>query len=604
MARSTATHWIHWIIAAVAIAFPGSALAAPGQGTPDDPVVIDQLPWFQRGDTTVATSDAIDAYSCDMGLDESGHEWIYRFELPADARVTAWIEGDGAVVDNDVHLLDDLSLDGAVATSCVARGHTIAEADLTAGTRFVVVDAFDGEAQAGAFVLRLYAVGSEWSQVPVGEGVVWRARRFADDDGAQVQHVLDLDLSVPGVAIEVYDPPSCMTVTQAADAVPIRPVAAVNSSFFSFDGVCSPNSFMKHDGVVLADSVGEGAFGLAEDGTPMVAMVPAGADWPQVHEGQGGRGLLVEDGVAKSGSDWNDQGLSADFAGTHPRTIAGYRDDGTVVLGTVDGRHANAAGKTLDSLAAYARGELACEGAVNWDGGGSTQMWVGDMTPNGVVNYPSDAGPEQSDHTGARSVGGVVFVHADPYNWLPRFQTEPPLDTAVGEDYAYDADAVDMNVDDVIAWSLIEAPEGMTIDAVTGEIAMMPTASSPAVAMVIVRASDGHGGDADQAFELQIDGGVVGGDDGASSDGGDDTGDDTGATSGDSAGLDDGAGSDGDATDAAADGDGDAGCGCRSGRGGRDAPLGLLSLLGLLVLRRRSRDGLHCGACGPYDRPF
>jgi hypothetical protein len=155
------TRCIRGTIVAGALAVPGLASAAPGQGTTGDPVIVDVLPWFQRGDTSVAASDVIDAYSCDAGLDESGHEWIYRFELPADARVTAWVEGDGDVVDNDVHLLDDLALDGTLATSCVARGHTIAEADMTAGTRFAVVDAWNGEAQAGPFVLRVYAIGAE-----------------------------------------------------------------------------------------------------------------------------------------------------------------------------------------------------------------------------------------------------------------------------------------------------------------------------------------------------------------------------------------------------------------------------------------------------------
>jgi hypothetical protein len=575
-----------------ALAVPGLASAAPGQGTTGDPVIVDVLPWFQRGDTSVAASDVIDAYSCDAGLDESGHEWIYRFELPADARVTAWVEGDGDVVDNDVHLLDDLALDGTLATSCVARGHTIAEADMTAGTRFAVVDAWNGEAQAGPFVLRVYAIGAEWSEIPVGEGVVWRARRSADADGDQVLNVLDLDMAVEGVAIEVHDPATCQTATQAAGSASPLPIAAVNSSFFSFDGVCSSNSFMKHDGVLLSPGVGEGVFGLAEDGTPMVAMVPAGADWPEAHEGQGGRGLLVEAGVAHSGGDWADQGLSADFAGTHPRTLAGYRDDGSVVLGTVDGRHANAAGKTLDALAAYAADELGCEGAVNWDGGGSTQMWIGGMTPNGIVNYPSDAGPEQSDHSGARACGGFVFVHADPYNWAPRFQSEPPTATAVGESYVYDADAVDMNVDDVIAWSLVQAPEGMTIDAASGEIAMTPTPESPAVAMVIVRASDGHGGDSDQAYELLIEGGAAGGDDGASDEGdtgpangSDGTDGDDGASFGDDATGD--GGSAGDDTEGGRQSGEGEGCGCRASSG---APFGasMAAFFLLAVYRRRA----------------
>jgi hypothetical protein len=141
-----------WI--ALVLGVPASAHAAAGQGTQGDPVIVDTLPWFQRGDTATATSDAIDTYDCDAATDESGPERIYRFELPADARVTAWLDGDDGVVDNDVHLLTDLEIVGTVAQQCAARGHTIAEADMLAGTHYVAVDAWNGQGQ-GPYELRM-----------------------------------------------------------------------------------------------------------------------------------------------------------------------------------------------------------------------------------------------------------------------------------------------------------------------------------------------------------------------------------------------------------------------------------------------------------------
>ena len=36
--------------------------------------------------------------------------------------------------------------------------------------------------------------------------------------------------------------------------------------------------------------------------------------------------------------------------------------------------------------------------------------------------------------------GEDVLVHADPYNWPPRFQTEPSTEASAGTPYAYDAD--------------------------------------------------------------------------------------------------------------------------------------------------------------------
>lgn len=577
-----------WI--AIVLAVPATASAAPGQGSQSDPVVIDALPWFQRGDTTGAPSDVIDLYDCDLGLDESGPERIYRFELPADARVTAWLEGDDGVVDNDVHLLHDLVLDGATAQQCAARGHTIAEADMTAGTHYVVVDSWNGEAQSGPYVLRIWAVGAEWTEIPIGEGVIWRARRYTDDDGAQAVHAIEADLTHPGVSIEVVDPDGCRTPGAVAESHPTRPVAAVNSSFFAFDGVCTSTVFMKQAGTVLATGSGQ-AFGITEAGEGMVVGSVSGGDWPEAWTAQAGRGLLVQDGLPTQGSAaWAEQGMSADFQAAHPRTIAGYRDDGTVVLGTVDGRHTNASGKTLDALALWAAEDLGCVGAVNWDGGGSTTMWVADMTPNGVVNYPSDAGGETSDHSGSRPSGGSVLVHATPYNWAPRFQSEPVLATAVGETYAYDADAIDLNVDDVIAYSIVEGPDGLAIDASTGEVSFVPTVESPPSATVTILASDGRGGDTEQSFTLEIEGGMGSGDDSTGS-GDDDAGssdpsmggDDDPDPSGDDTSV--GTGTD---TDAAARGGEEAsGCGCTTAPGGA-AWLVLLPVL-LPWSRRRRR---------------
>jgi hypothetical protein len=570
-----------WI--GVVLALPASASAAAGQGTMADPVVIDALPWFQRGDTAGAPSDAIDLYDCDPTNDESGPERIYRFDLPADARVTAWLEGDTDVVDNDIHLLHELDLAGTTAQQCAARGHTIAEADMAAGTHYVVVDAWNGEAQAGPYVLRIWAVGAEWTEIPVGEGVVWRARRYADDDGDQAVHAVEIDLSREGVSLEVVDPDGCQSVSAVAEGHATRPVAAVNSSFFSFDGVCTSTVFMKNAGTVLATGSSQ-AFGLTPAGQPMVGSV-GGGDWPEVETGQGGRGLLVDGGAPTQGeAAWGAQGIGGDFLLAHPRTIAGYRDDGSVVLGTVDGRHTNAAGKSLDALALWAAEDLECTGAVNWDGGGSTTMWVADMTPNGVVNYPSDAGAETMEHSGARAGGGSVLVLAPPYNWPPRFQSEPPLATAVGETYAYDADAIDLDIDDVIAFSILDGPEGLEIDAATGEVTFTPTALSPPSATVTILASDGRGGDTEQTWMLTIEGGMGGGD--SSSGGGEETG--PGDPSGDGDDLPGGTGDD-TGTGASVDTDDASGVGEELGCGCRSAPSGMPLLVVLPLLWRRRR---------------
>ena len=65
---------------------------------------------------------------------------------------------------------------GSTAQGCVARGNVITEAEMDAGEHYIVVDSYAGEAQAGAFVLHLEAIGDAWIDRPVAEGVRWRAR--------------------------------------------------------------------------------------------------------------------------------------------------------------------------------------------------------------------------------------------------------------------------------------------------------------------------------------------------------------------------------------------------------------------------------------------
>jgi len=75
----------------------------------------------------------------------------------------------------------------------------------------------------------------------------------------------------------------------------------------------------------------------------------------------------------------------------HPRTAAGIRSDGTIVLAVVDGRQPKVGvGMTIPELADL-MGELGCAEAINLDGGGSTTMVVGGR----LVNSPSDSAGER-----------------------------------------------------------------------------------------------------------------------------------------------------------------------------------------------------------------
>lgn len=91
----------------------------------------------------------------------------------------------------------------------------------------------------------------------------------------------------------------------------------------------------------------------------------------------------------------------------HPRTCLGIKPNGRVILLTVDGRNENSAGMSLFELTKLMRW-LGCTSAINFDGGGSTTLWVNGMPDDGVVNYPTDN--KKWDHGGQRKVANVILV--------------------------------------------------------------------------------------------------------------------------------------------------------------------------------------------------
>lgn len=91
----------------------------------------------------------------------------------------------------------------------------------------------------------------------------------------------------------------------------------------------------------------------------------------------------------------------------HPRTCLGLKPNGNVIVLTVDGRNENSAGMSLFELTKLMKW-LGCKSTINFDGGGSTTLWVNGMPDNGVINYPTDN--KKWDHDGQRKVANVILV--------------------------------------------------------------------------------------------------------------------------------------------------------------------------------------------------
>jgi len=494
------------VYAAACATWPSSAAGAPAAGTLDDPIPLLDNPFAVRGSTS-GKSSVIASYACDESIDESGGEVVYRFDAPHAGKLSAYIDGDGAGVDIDVHILSGLDIAGNTASECIERANVIAEAGVSAGPVYIVVDSFGGSAQEGEFVLRVTLIGDAWTEFEPFEGVVWRARRFADlAGGLQVVHELRVDMANPALTVESLQSNGCQTLSAMATSA--GAVAAINGGYFGAG--CDPVSLLIHDSEVLGlNGSTRSAFGFDSAGLPMIELIAAQQPWPEAVEAQGGGPRLLSGGVPNTSNDaYADESVvDPGFIGPNPRSAAGIAPDGTVSFWTIDGR-GPAAGMSLPALANFSLDELGLEDAMNLDGGGSSTTYVATMTPNGVVNYPSDSAVnEPDDHTGSRSVSGGFFVFSVPKNHAPVFTTTPPTAVDLDSSLVYDADAYDVDPLDVLGYSVEGAPQGMSIDGASGELTFDPPAEYPAHVSFTLRVASGDAS-ATQTLDLDIPGGV------------------------------------------------------------------------------------------------
>ena len=71
--------------------------------------------------------------------------------------------------------------------------------------------------------------------------------------------------------------------------------------------------------------------------------------------------------------------------GKNPRSAIGYKNDGTLVMLTVDGREKASVGMTLYELAKLMK-EIGCENAMNFDGGSSSALYIKGKITNSAAN--------------------------------------------------------------------------------------------------------------------------------------------------------------------------------------------------------------------------
>lgn len=484
---------------------PAAAPAQVGAGTWDEPFIVDDIPFAHQSDTTTGV-EVVDTYTCADWLDESGPEVVYWYALDRPGRVTAWVEGDDpGSVDVDVHILSSIDIVGH-EVGCLDRGHQVAEADVDAGSLWVAVDTYvdEGEPLPGPYVLRI-DFSEDLGHVivrerQVAQGVLWR-QEIHDDlfGGTQSVNLLEIDLTHPDVVVEPrLSEGGCERTSSIARRV--GAVAAVNAGFF--DSSCAPVGLVRIDDRFLASNPGSrpprAALGLGDGALALVERVAAGDPFDEVHHALGGLPRLARDGVAEV--TWREEAAGESFTSSrHPRTAACITGDDYLLFVTIDGRTEAGLGVDLFSLADFMV-SLGCDRGLNYDGGGSTTMWIWPWVGSGVVNYPSDN--ETADHMGERAVSNGWMVWAPPVNRPPRFTTEPPASAVAGEPYVYDANASDLDLEPVV-FGLERGPAGMSVDPASGVVTWTPTYRHGGAHEVSLGASDATD-TAEQVFVLTV----------------------------------------------------------------------------------------------------
>ncbi len=92
---------------------------------------------------------------------------------------------------------------------------------------------------------------------------------------------------------------------------------------------------------------------------------------------------------------------------------------------------------------------------------------------------------------------------APPPNRPPLFTSTPIVDVNIGEDYTYQAMAIDPDGDSLI-YSLVDPIAGMAIDGNTGQITWTPDADTFGLQEITVRVDDGNNGIAEQSFSILV----------------------------------------------------------------------------------------------------
>ncbi len=168
-------------------------------------------------------------------------------------------------------------------------------------------------------------------------------------------------------------------------------IAGTNGGFFYISSDYSPIGLSIKEGQVIPHDATSRAFvGFTHDGRMVIGESGDRVNTKELRTAIGGRNMIVHKGLPYELEKNNDFGTTS-----HPRTLAGVMEDGTMVLAVVDGRRSSYSNGAPLAAAARFMISLGCVDAVNLDGGGSSTMVIRNGDNYDVKNNPSDGSPRK-----------------------------------------------------------------------------------------------------------------------------------------------------------------------------------------------------------------
>ena len=228
------------------------------------------------------------------------------------------------------------------------------------------------------------------------EGIIYRERLYQDTE-EKPYRVCILELDPEKVTLQTgtsqngYEliPTYKQTVRQHALAAlqdGVNVLAAVNGDYFDIENTYIPTGLSVKNGFMIRDDSRNRPYSaVTKEGQYIISRGAIDAINPNTLDmAVGGNYVLVWEGEIqepKVDSTWTTK---------HPRTLAGVRDDGTILLVVIDGRQPSLSnGATLVECSQLMR-SLGAVKAINHDGGGSSTMLIREGEDFQVMNSPSD----------------------------------------------------------------------------------------------------------------------------------------------------------------------------------------------------------------------